>query len=556
VLLGRRQCVTNVGYPSLIHEEISRIKEATSNMKSTRLRSVVSVMSLALATQSCVDDEGAPSSSPRTDTSDGSSSETQSETRSTDSSSTNSDTRDTTSDDESTSADASTSEPGQTNDTTSERSATTNPGDDTSDVTDSPAPDCPDVDDRDPVDVPSEITKDTTWSCDKVYRLPSQPTVVAPGATLKIEPGVEIWGQEGSALVIARGSKINANGHPDAPIVFTSGLLPGERAPGNWGGVLLLGGAPINDPGGEVDAEGIDPTKGYSKYGGDDEDYDCGSMSYVRIEFGGYELSPDNELNNLGVAGCGKQTVLHHIQVHAGSDDGIEFWGGAPVVHHIVASSNSDDSFDWASGFSSNVQFVVIQQNEADGDTAFEADGHEESFKAEPRANPTFYNVTAIGGTGAGDSIGAVLRRGTYGKFYNSLFMGFGTAAIDVRDPETVEGAQGEKPELTIENSWFYNNGPDGKTHFPDEQATDNDDGFDEAAYFSDEAKSNVFDTDPKLTDPTNLTEPNFVPAKDSKLRDSARKPPAGFDSSAQYAGAFAPGGSDWTAGWTAYPKN
>ncbi len=428
-----------------------------------------------------------------------------------------------------------------------------------------PDVDCPDIAERTPVEVPTQIDEDTEWTCDNVYTLPENAvTLVTDGATLTIRPGVEVWGRNGSALVITRGSKIDANGQANAPIVFTSEAV--VRAPGQWGGVLLLGGAPVNDAAGVSNAEGITSTGGYSEYGGEDEDFDCGSMSYVRIEFGGYELSPDNELNNLGVAGCGTETELHHIQVHKGSDDGIEFWGGSPTVHHIVSSSNSDDSFDWAAGFSSEVQFLVIQQNPGDADMGFEADGNEDNYAATPPSSPTFYNVTAIGGEGqTGDSYGAVLRRGTAGKFYNSIFMGFGSPALDVRDYESVAFADGESPMLTVENTLFFNNGGDGETHLPvgdindcTEQLVDSAceaDYFDEVAYFTAEAKNNVFDEDPELGDPNNLTDPDFVPAADSPAAEGGATPPSGLVD-VTYLGAFEPGGSDWTAGWTAYPEN
>lgn len=416
-----------------------------------------------------------------------------------------------------------------------------------------PGVECPEVDEREIVNVPAVIDHDVVWTCDKAYLLPSEPTVVTDGATLTIEPGVEVWGQGGSALVITRGSKIDANGRANAPIVFTSGALPGQRAPGQWGGVLLLGGAPVNDPDGEGDAEGIDPTNGYSAYGGDDEHFDCGSMSYVRIEFGGYQLSADNELNNLGVAGCGSQTELHHIQVHKGSDDGIEFWGGSPVVHHIVASSNSDDSFDWTSGFSSKVQFVLLLQDPGDADVAIEADNSEDLFDATPLSAPVFYNLTAIGGRG--DSTGVVLRRGSAGKFYNSIFSGF-RIAVDVRDVESVARTEGKNASLTVEHSLFFDNGTDGETHFPVEVDTaDNDVGFDELAYFTDAAKNNVFDLDPEFGDASSLRAPNLVPSADGPAARGAKAVADGFIA-ADYLGAFEPGGADWTAGWTAYPEN
>lgn len=531
-------------------------------MKFRNLSSLLSVLSLALLVPACGDDDSSSGTTETGDEDAGGSSET-SEAESSEgetSETTKADAGETSGESTSSSGDESTGVIDDTDGGAGDGggSVTGDGGADGGDTTEPPPPppECPPVGERELVDVGAVIDSDEVWSCDKVYQLPNQPTVVADGATLTVEPGVEVWGQQGSALVITRGSKIDANGQANAPIVFTSGALPGERAPGNWGGVLLLGGAPVND--GESNAEGIDPTNGYSSFGGDDEEYDCGSMSYVRIEFGGFELSPDNELNNLGVAGCGSQTELHHIQLHMGSDDGIEFWGGSPVVHHIVSSRNSDDSFDWTGGFSSDVQFLAIVQNPADADACFEADNNEDNFSATPVSSPTFYNVTAVGGPGQeGDSPGAVLRRGTAGRFYNSIFMGFGLVGVDVRDAESAALTEGDSPDLTIENSLFFNNGPDGETHFPVEaEGTDNDNGLDEVAYFTDEAKNNVLDVDPELADAANLSAPNFVPADDSVVGEGAKTPGTGFDAAAKYMGAFEPGGADWTEGWTAYPEN
>lgn len=547
-------------------------------MKFRALSSLVSILGLALVVPACGDDES--STTPDTTEEDAG---TEDENTTTDEGDTTTGEGDTTTDKEDTTdeGNATGEDAGEATEGTPDGGVETsadggteapveveggaNTGDTSGDQTSAPppAPDCPDVDDREFVDVDAVIDADTVWSCDKVYQLPGEPTIVTGDVTLTIEPGVVVWGQDGAALVITRGSKIDANGQANAPIVFTSGALPGERRPADWGGVLLLGGAPINEADGEADAEGIDPTNGYSAYGGDDEEFDCGSMSYVRIEFGGYQLSVDNELNNLGVAGCGSQTELHHLQLHMGSDDGIEFWGGSPNVHHIVSSSNSDDSFDWTSGFSSKVQFVVLQQNAGDADQGFEADNNEDDFSLEPVSSPVFYNVTAIGGLGAeasaeqrGDSFGAVLRRGTAGKFYNSIFMGFGSAAIDVRDAESVAHTEGDSPDLTIENTLFFNNGADGETHFiAEEGGSDNDFGFDEAEYFGAEEKANVFNVDPEIADAANLSAPNFVPADGSPAADGAKEAGEGFVA-ADYLGAFEPGGADWTAGWTAYPEN
>src|SRR5690606_6660855 len=222
-------------------------------------------------------------------------------------------------------------------------------------------------------------------------------------------------------------------------------------------------------------------------------------------------------------------------------------------VHHIVASSNSDDSFDWTSGFSSKVQFVLLLQDPGDADVAIEADNSEDLFDAEPLSSPVFFNLTAIGG--GGDSTGVVLRRGTAGKFYNSIFSGF-RIAVDVRDAESVARTEGDDPSLTVEHSLFFDNGADGETHFPvEDAASDNDVGFDEVAYFTDAAKNNVFDEDPEFGDASNLRAPNLVPSADGPAARGAKAPGRGFVA-ADYLGAFEPGGMDWTAGWTAYPDN
>src|SRR5690606_9485742 len=114
-------------------------------------------------------------------------------------------------------------------------------------------------------------------------------------------------------------------------------------------------------------------TDASGEYGGDDEEHDCGSLKYVRVEWAGFQISLDNELNGISVAGCGSKTTLDYVQVHRGSDDGIEFWGGSAQASHIVVSGAQDDSIDWDSGFQGKIQFLVVQQH-SDGDSLIEAD--------------------------------------------------------------------------------------------------------------------------------------------------------------------------------------
>src|SRR5690606_13500288 len=133
-----------------------------------------------------------------------------------------------------------------------------------------------------------EIASDTTWTADNTYVLTNL-TYVAGGSTLTIEPGTVVQGREGSALVVTAGSRLVAEGTAEEPIVLTSAVAEGGRAPGDWGGVVLLGNAPINLPGGTNQIEGIDPTEDRGTYGGTDAAHDCGSLRYVRIEFAGFE---------------------------------------------------------------------------------------------------------------------------------------------------------------------------------------------------------------------------------------------------------------------------
>lgn len=419
--------------------------------------------------------------------------------------------------------------------------------------------DCPALDDREEVDVEAEITKDTTWTCDKLYIMSSLTFIT--DAKLTIEAGTVVLGDSGSALISARGAQLITKGTADAPVVFTSSADEGKRAPSDWGGVVMLGSAPINI-GDENRVEGIEATDDRGLYGGSDASSNCGSLEYTRIEFAGYELSVDNELNGLTLGGCGTDTKISHVQVHYSSDDGIECFGGSPKLDHILLTGNADDGLDLDFGNTAQVQFLVIQQDPKEADSAFEWNNQTMGDDdATPRTKPTVYNATIIGGgKSTGPQNGLTLRQGTAGIIKNVIVMGFPVGGVDVRDVSTVHGTESDPPILTVENSLFFKNGPDGKSHFgkepTDGSSLDNDGSFDEAAYFSDDSKMNVFDEDPKLGDPFSLTKPNYVPAKDSPAADGAATPPSGFDAKAKYKGAFEPGGTDWTKGWTTHVQN
>jgi hypothetical protein len=190
-------------------------------------------------------------------------------------------------------------------------------------------------------EIAGTFESDTIWTCDHTL---SGIVTVKNGATLTIEPGVTIKGGNGSALVIGKGSELIAEGTADQPIVFTSALPEGSRARGDWGGLVLLGEAPNNLQTGTGAAEGLDANDPTYQYGGTDEASSCGSLKYLRVEFAGFELTKDNELNGITFYSCGTGTRVDYVQSHMGADDGIEAFGGNWSGKHIVITGAQDDS--------------------------------------------------------------------------------------------------------------------------------------------------------------------------------------------------------------------
>jgi hypothetical protein len=204
---------------------------------------------------------------------------------------------------------------------------------------------------------------------------------------------------------------------------------------------------------------------------------------------------------------------------------------------------------------------LIVQQYADESDNAFESDNWEDNNDATPRSAPEIWNFTLIGPNDpSGEQRGMVLRRGTHGIMSNGLIMGFGNAAIDVRDAATVAGALASPPTLSVDSTVFYQCGS-GDDWF-DEEAPgtddDDDDGFDEESFFMDEARSNQFSVDPELVAAFENSTPGFAPSADSPIKAGAGTPPANgfFDTSATFIGAIEAGGVDWTAGWAAFPAN
>ncbi|MCU0429515.1 MAG: hypothetical protein MUF42_06035 [Cytophagaceae bacterium] len=174
---------------------------------------------------------------------------------------------------------------------------------------------------------------------------------VINGATLRIEPGTVIRGDSRTCgtLVITRGCKLYAVGTEKSPIVFTSDKSPGERKQGDWGGILMLGNAPVNRLGNMATLDlGLEPV--HAIYGGNLTQETNGQLSFVRIEFSGNKISKDKEMNGLTLAGIGKGTILENIQISYSNDDSFEFFGGVVACKNLISFKCTDDDFDFNMG--------------------------------------------------------------------------------------------------------------------------------------------------------------------------------------------------------------
>lgn len=397
------------------------------------------------------------------------------------------------------------------------------------------------------VDVPGgDISTDTTWTSNNAYRLTGT-TYIRSGATLTIEPGTYVLASGNTAvLVVNQGGKINAIGTKARPIVMTCNAPIGTRFRGCWGGLVLLGRAPINRQGGIDFAEGL-PNDERGQFGGNDPLDSSGALKYVRVEFAGIRFSPENELNGIAFHGVGSGTQVDYIQVHQGQDDGVEFFGGTVNAKHIVVSNAADDSIDWVLGWNGKVQYAFVIQKGDDADRGIEGDNLSGGRNNEPRSNPTLFNVTLIGdpSVGSASSQGMILREGTAGSLNNFIVTGFGGAGVRIDHPETFAQATAGNLKLNGMVLWGNSSGDNTPTAQFHDQAT-----ADFAA-----AQPNIRVVNPLLRNPFDLNDPDptLLDGSPAGTVGAAAIPPDDgfFDQHAQYNGAFAPNGENWMDGWT-----
>ena len=399
------------------------------------------------------------------------------------------------------------------------------------------------------------------------------------GAVLTIEPGTIVKSDisQKGALIIERGSKIIADGTVTEPIIFTSGKPSGEKAPGDWGGIIILGKAPTNRP---TSPAPIIEGGVNRPYGGTDGSDNSGILRYVRIEFSGIAAEPGSEINGLTLGGVGSGTTLENIQVSFGADDAFEFFGGTVNAKNLVALGTYDDDFDFDFGYSGKIQFAVsLRDKPSDTDQAngIECDNDGTGSTATPITNPQLSNLTLIGPydtTGASSNHGFSnrWRRSTHFVLVNSVLLGHRKAGFSMESAGTVvdyleSGLSTFKNNIIAVYTKPFNVDSAGaraviKT-YPDNpmSSTDRTNMINEAiTLVRNKAESDgntVLDSREAvgLTSPFDISAPNFLPGGGSPaLTGASFTGLDAFFTSVAYKGAF--GSTDWTAGWTNFnPK-
>ena len=422
--------------------------------------------------------------------------------------------------------------------------------------------------------VTSAVTTNTTWTRSNVYILDTKIFVEA-GALLTIEPGTVIKGRakanpaDATALVIARGARINANGTVAAPIIFTaesdnlSTLQPNltESDRGLWGGVVILGRARINTVSGQGNIEGIATNDARGIYGGTDDDDNSGVFRYVQIKHSSAIVAANVELNALSLGGVGRGTVIEYVDAYAANDDGFEFFGGTVNTKYLISSFNDDDNFDWDEGFRGKGQFWFAIGASDKGNQAMEMDGGTTPEDGQPYAIPELYNLTLIGSgatSGNAGSNGLIFRDNSGGKLYNSIIHDYRTYAVRI-ETESAQSQDSAKRlaagDLSITNNIFgtFGVGTGDAQLFISPNATTG--GAAPASnYTADHIKAgNRVNTDPRLTGISRTRNKGLDPrpATGSPAFTGAKTAPSdGFFSQTDYLGAFKT--ANWAKGWSA----
>ncbi|MDP2414853.1 hypothetical protein [Daejeonella sp.] len=374
---------------------------------------------------------------------------------------------------------------------------------------------------------------------------------IAAGATIKSDVS------DKGALIIERGAKINAIGTAAKPIVFTSGKAVGQRNPGDWGGIIVLGKAKTN--------RSTEPTieGGVGKnFGGTVDNDNSGTIKYVRIEFAGIASQPNSEINGLTLGGVGSGTTIEYVQVAYGNDDAFEIFGGTVNAKYLVAYATADDDFDFDFGYSGRIQFGVALRDPSvvdpgDAGNGVECDNDGTGTNATPATRPVLSNFTFVGPNvdntaSKNHNYANRFRRATNFVLNNSVLIGWMKGGLSLESDATYSSFVGPTITSEFKNNLIHAN---ASTYRIGSVAVAG--ATDVAVKAKAEGSATITlaaAADAKLTDPFNLSSPNMLPASGSPALTGAAF--AGdltntFFTSTTYRGAFST--TNWMAGWTSF---
>jgi hypothetical protein len=304
--------------------------------------------------------------------------------------------------------------------------------------------------DDDVINVPSQTTLNgvinatTTLTSDKTWVLKGY-VYVTDGASLIIQPGTRIVSDisEKGALCIERGSKIIAEGTQDKPIVFTSGKPDGEKSPGDWGGIIILGKAKTNRSSEPTIEGGIG-----RPYGGTNNEDNSGILKYVRIEYAGVAALPNSEINALTLGGVGSGTTIEYVQTIYANDDAFEFFGGTVSPKYLYAFATADDDYDFDFGYTGTLNYGISKRDPqfvdtGDAGNGVECDNDGIGSSAEPFTHPKLYNMVLIGANSStalsNHNLGLRWRRATQFTIENSKIIGHMKGGFSMESNETAQ---------------------------------------------------------------------------------------------------------------------
>lgn len=390
------------------------------------------------------------------------------------------------------------------------------------------------------------VTENLTLTAENGYALDGAVFVGEDGGAnvaLTIPEGVTVFGKEGQDyLVVTRGSRLNARGTADEPIIMTSiqdvqGSVNPDTDRGQWGGLVINGFAPINDC---IDATAAGGTAACEKsgegssglFGGDNAADNSGILQFMQVKYAGNLINDEDELNGIAFQGVGSGTTCDHIQVHNNADDGVEFFGGTVQCNYLVLTGIGDDSLDWTDGWQGGAQYVLVRQGADAGDRGIEGDNRSSNNELTPRSNPTVANFTFLGGA-SGDT-GVVNRAGTDGRIVNGIVTGFQDAGIDIDDGSIARAQNGT---LTYASLFLDN--------------ADNIESGDSSETFDTES---FVGGSPNVVQGNNSLSNEFFPgAAELAVTAEDLSDDMNFDN-VDYIGAFGPTetpDSNWASGWT-----